>query len=378
MAGKRKKALFVTHDVSLYGASRSLQTLLSNLENTDIDIAVKKRFFRNRDISNIKSFYGHNVNQVKEFYFPLPDCYKGSEINQFVVGLNNVFWKSNANAFYNFIRKNKYDYIHINSLVLYQLIRKDLPFFIHIREILNSNESDVRKYLNKATGVIFIDDATQAPLRALEAGNDIVLNNPFDMRQLLELDTTTIEKQYDLHSKTVFSIIGSVAEVKGVDLAIKAFKKVTNPNALLLIVGKGLNSTYVNYCRELAGNDPRIIFYGEESEIGKIYAVSDYIIRCDPQFCIGRTVYEGLYAGCNVIIAGKEENKKDIFEHERFDQNIFLYPAMNESKLSELMNARAEQKVKQRNFSTNIHAHLQQFEQFISDRLLKTDLYSKV
>lgn len=368
----------MTHDVSLYGASRSLQTLLANLEDTDIDLAIKKRFFRNRDLGEIKSFYGGKVNQVREFYFPLPDCYKGSEINKFVVGLNYAFWQSNAKAFYDFIKENEYDYVHLNSLVLYPLIRADLPFFIHIREILNGSELAVTEALRRATGVIFIDEATYAPFSKLDAASGVVLNNPFDMCHLKLLDTRALTSKYDVKSKTVFSIIGSVAEVKGVDLAIKAFRKVTNKDALLLIVGKGLNAAYVNHCRELAAGDTRIIFYGEEAEIGKIYAVSDYILRCDPQFCIGRTVYEGLYAGCNVIIAGEERNKKDIFEHEKFSQSIFLYPPLDVERLSELMNERAGQKVQSRNFSTNIHAHIRQFDQFISIRLLEKNAHIRV
>ncbi len=370
--------MFVTHDVGLYGASRSLQTLLSNLEDTDIDLAVKKRFFRSRDLDAVKAFYGDRVQHVREFYFPLPDCYQGSESNSFVVGLNQVFWQSNAQAFYDFIRKNEYDYVHLNSLVLYQLIRPGLPFFIHIREILKGNERAVAEGLQKAIGVIFIDDTTAAPFRGLSSGNTITLNNPFDMRPLKYLEISDIREKYNLDNKTVFAIIGSVSEVKGVDLAIKAFREVRHPDALLLIVGKGQNKAYLSRCHELAQADPRIVFYGEEAEIGKIYAVSDYILRCDPQFCIGRTVYEGLYAGCNVIMPGEDSDKSEIYDFENFAENIMLYPPLHCERLTETIEACATQKVIHRQFSTNIGAHLAQFNQFITARLASRQGHKKL
>jgi glycosyltransferase involved in cell wall biosynthesis len=366
---KRKKALFVTHDVSLYGASRSLQTLLANLEDTDIDIVAKKRLKGSRDLEVVNAFFNNKAKVIKEFYLPHPNIYQGSEWKEYVVKLNDLFWKLNAKSFYNFIKKNNYDYIHLNSIVLHQLITEDLPFFIHIREIFNNSDPSVNDSLRKARGVFFIDEATEKPFKSLGLQNSTILNNAFDMRYLHELENEDLIQKYSIDSKTVFSIIGNIAPVKGVDLAIKSFKEVKNPDALLLIIGNSNNESYLKLCQELASDDKRVIFHGEESQIGRIYKISDYILRCDPQFCVGRTVYEGLYAGCNVILPGQENNIEDLFDIDAFFQNIFFYQPQSLKSLTQIIEDKCRKKIHNKAFTTNIIAHLQQFDQFISKRL---------
>ncbi|WP_162052398.1 glycosyltransferase [Pontibacter pamirensis] len=366
---KRKKALFVTHDVSLYGASRSLQTLLTNLEDVDVDLVVKKRLKGKWDLNEINAFFNKKAKLIKEFHLPHPGIYKGSEWKDYRIKLNDLLWKSNSKAFYKFIQANDYDFIHLNSIVLHQLIRKELPAFIHIREIFNGSQTSVFDSLRNARGVIFIDEATEEPFKDLKLQNSTILNNPFDMRHLHEVVNSDLIQKHSLEGKTVFSIIGSVAPVKGVELAIRAFKEVKCENAVLLIVGKSNNEAYIKLCKELAGNDLRIIFYGEEADIGKIYAMSDYIIRCDPQFCVGRTVYEGLYAGCHVILPGHEHNREALFDLDRFTDSITLYPPQDTDILAKVIEKKSHQKIFDRNFSTNIPSHLQQFNQFISEKL---------
>lgn len=364
-----KKGLFVTHDVSLYGASRSLQTLLGGLEDTDIDMVLKKRLRGSRDLKEVNKFFHNKAQQIKEFYLPHPNIYKGSEWKEYIVKINDFCWKSNARFFYNFVQKNNYDFIHLNSIVLHQLIREDLPFFIHVREIFNNQDPAVLDSLKKARGVIFIDEATEQPFKSLGLTNSTILNNPFDMRHLQEMNADLIRSTYDLKGKAVFSIIGNIAPIKGVSIAIKSFKKISNPNAVMFIVGNSNNEAYLNSCKELAGGDPRIIFYGEEPEIGKIYAISDYILRCDPQFCVGRTVYEGLYAGCHVILPGHEHDRGALFEVGAFNKSIALYPPQDINALATLIEEKSKSKILNRNFSSNITSHLEQFNEFILSKI---------
>ena len=64
--------------------------------------------------------------------------------------------------------------------------------------------------------------------------------------------------------------------------------------------------------------------------VNGIYAISDFIIRGEECFGVGRTVYEGLYSGCNVIIQG--ERQIDLFKisgYDKFKKKIFFYEPRN-------------------------------------------------
>ena len=66
---------------------------------------------------------------------------------------------------------------------------------------------------------------------------------------------------------------------------------------------------------ELSLPDKRIEFHGEEKDINRIYALSDYIIRGEIDFRIGRTIFEALYADCDVILPSSDkeiEREKDL------------------------------------------------------------------
>lgn len=364
MLQKRKKALFITHDVSFYGASRSLQQIIRNLEDTDIDLIVRKRFLGSHDLKALRFFFGDKINVVKEFCLPFDPCYQGKDASKAMLALHKIRWQQNAQNLYTFIKSGKYDYIHINSLVLHPIIKREQPFILHVREILDHPNEAVFRSLMDAHGVIFIDNATKKPFQHLQLRNSLVLNNPFDMRGIDSPHFQEWVGNSFYKDKVVFSIIGNVAPIKGVDISIQAFRNVKTKDALLLIVGKG-NDEYLKYCKKLAGEDSRIIFYGEESEIEKIYALSDYIVRCDPQFCVGRTVYEGLYAGCEVMMPGTEDNKNSLYEAEKFMDSITMYPPQDIKALSIIIADKSSVKLKKRKAGTNIATQIKLFSNFV-------------
>ena len=127
--------------------------------------------------------------------------------------------------------------------------------------------------------------------------------------------------------KKNFTYLGNLHPVKGTDLIIRSFVNANLEDAVLLIVGTG-NSKYLDYCRSLAKpKEGQIYFLGsfEFKDIQKIYAVSDFILRGDPDFRIGRTTFEALYAGSAVILPGNQDDLAREKDLQNFTTRILLY-----------------------------------------------------
>ena len=158
-----------------------------------------------------------------------------------------------------------------------------------------------------------------------------IIKNPFGMtfaRQWRK-NRQAIFEEFGLGDPAdkLFAYIGMLHPIKGTDLIIKAFSEAKFKKAKLLIVGAG-NPLYAKHYRSLANdNGDTIVFLGrmEFQEVIKIYAVSDFVVRGDPDFRIGRTIYEALYAGCNLIIPGNINDLDLETGLQPFASRIFFY-----------------------------------------------------
>ena len=91
---------------------------------------------------------------------------------------------------------------------------------------------------------------------------------------------------------TIFAMIGTLNDEKGVPFAIEAFRSVKSPDARLLLVGykpPGMQARL----EQLAAGDPRIVFWGEEREIEQIYTLADYNLRGESYPCVGSNDLRG-------------------------------------------------------------------------------------
>lgn len=301
-------------------------------------------------------------------WIPFSRCYLGKN-GASVKGVlyqkfNNIMFYLNRNKIKKIIKE--YDKIYLNSLVLWQLIRNEKSFYIHIREIFEGSTQlyeKISRNLEKTQGQIFIDYSTYEKFKN-NKGNKIILNNPFNMKKLKYISVDMALKKIGLEkNKPIFSVIGMIYETKGVKFIIESFLE-TKVEAYLLIVGE-IKGTYAKECVKLAKSNCNIIFLGELKGIEEIYAISDFIIRGEPCFCIGRTIYEGLYSGCDVIVPGKQEDiqhYKDIFD---IRENIHFYEARNKEALIEQI-TQLKNKVKtERHFKSNIESYTKKIKKFM-------------
>ncbi|MFC1571234.1 hypothetical protein ACFL31_01615 [Candidatus Margulisiibacteriota bacterium] len=368
------KILFITHAVCIYGACRSLQHVLQNykdlVKDIEYDIIVPKRLINKNNMDKIREYCGPAVRNIYEYHLPFDQCFVGKIIegtplyylSRFFKG---VFWRLDRKKIYALIEKEKYDFIHLNSLVLNPLIEKKYPFIVHVRDLDDGSSKSAREKIKDVCGVVFIDEAVKKPFSSLQLKNSIVLNNPFDMTILESYkgDGQKVLKNVDPNKNVIFSLLGRIKDAKGTGFVINSFIKVKNVNARLLIVGREEGS-YFKKCVNLAKNDKRIVFHGEEAEIYKVYYISDYVIRGDVCPAVGRTIYEGLYAGCKIIMPGKE-TKVVLDEYDKFKESIFFYKTRDVEDLSELFESLSDKKVSKGKYYSNVDAYIEKFHNFV-------------
>lgn len=368
------KGLFVIHSTNLvYGASKSLAQLLNNV-NFEYDLIFPKVLSDNISDEEIREIYGSRVQNIYRVWLPYELCFYGkpklkvfSKTALKYIG-KQIISKLNRNEINKIMVSGGYDFIYLNSLTLYPLINKKFKTFIHVREVVECTErkfKEIVTQLNKATGVVFIDYSSQHSFKD-HVTNELILNNPFNMKKLERINASDIYLKYNIpKDNTIFTILGTVSEMKGINFIIRSFIKSNQPNTTLIIVGNNKNE-YGDKCKELALEKNNIIFIDELNDPSEIYSITDYVLRGESMFTIGRTVYEGLYSGCNVIIQGnKKEDSQKIFEYEKFKDNIFFYTPKNEAELVSTIKRQSGIKVKKRNYYSNIDKYVDTLESYI-------------
>ena len=301
--------------------------------------------------------FGVDKKRIKQCFLPWVNCFECRKTDfrsGLLISMKNLLWKTNQKKFYRFLSHGGFDFIYLNSIVLCEMISEQYPFFIHIREFLIDNFDKVFNQVRKATGVIFIDDSVVKPFMTVDLKNRIVLSNPVDMRPCEKY----LQRGHPFDGWVVITMIGRIEEDKGVDFVIKAFKQ-TNSEFLRLIIvgdqGDGFHSGYMRYCRELAVGDKRILFWGEEKNISKIYAWSDYVIRGEIDFRMGRSVLEALYSGSNVIIPCSEVRiVVTNCELNKFKEKVYPYFPRDVESLKRLFSGLSADKIVKSNFASNV------------------------
>lgn len=374
------RALFIIHcQDPIYGASRSVSTLIRNLD-ADVDIIFPTKVQKDGHITpeQIKRYYGDRVQNV--WYLPQPARYtilvekysRSTYIKSVVKELLYILLRC---RYHNIYKKGNYAFIHLNSVILYPMLKKNYPMFLHVRESIRDNfcwwDRHFANYLQKAHGIFFIDSSSQADCPKVQVSQTVLLN-PIDQTSVAQIAAETALQRFGLpKGKTVYSIIGNISPIKGVDFAIRAFQKAELENAILLIVGKHTINTaeYERATRELAKEMPNVFFLGEVEEIGQVYRITDYVLRCDAVSGVGRTALEALYSGCGVIIqsqGGTIEEFSDFPESMR--QKVFSYLLRNEAGLVAALQKTQAKKIEHREYFSNASDYAEKFLAFINEQ----------
>lgn len=358
---EKVEKLFITHNVGMIGgANKSLQSLIRNLhEKADLVAPIEPSVSN----SKLKQFFGKNINNVYRFSLPFRSSYLGGQWRVDDWMKREKDYLKNRGAIYQFMNLNKYNFIYLNSYVLYPLLNKKFPMYIHVRERFQGNslcKRIVHQSFRQAKGIIYIDYTLKEAL-GFRNKKSMVLNNPFNQSAVLNVNTDTVKKGYSICDETVFTFISAenIPE-KGLEFIADSFIKANCGNAILLVVGIPPVKKYKNYSN--------IFFIGTCRSMEEIYAISDYVIRGDMIFCIGRTVYEALYSGCNVIIPGNPNTDKGkIFEYQRFRDNINFYKPRDKHALENVFRKKSIAKKQQILGLSNEVQYIKKFYRFIGE-----------
>ncbi len=364
------RVLIVSHaPLGIYGAITSLGHLLRNID-WEYDLVYPKHYKNNTSEEEIRKFTGYKVSSIYRTYLPYDNAVLGKETNR-LRECKDLFlrlrYRISSARIQKIVENGRYDYVLLNSIVLYRMIDKKARYIIYIREMYNRRKKNkVTRKINQAEKVIFIDPALITPLKEIVSPY-CVINNPFDMTGMKALDRDQLIKQYPMikTDRIVIMIAGVLAEIKGIRFVIKAFRKVSRDDMQLIIVGDGAKE-YVKECRQLAQGDDRIAFLGMQTRIQEIYLLTDYLLTAGHHFATGRTIYEGLFAGCNVIIQSDSENDKSVMqEYERYSERIHFYHTRNEEDLKNVFENLPPEKVTVREYRSNIDEYIARIKHFL-------------
>ena len=119
-------------------------------------------------------------------------------------------------------------------------------------------------------------------------------------------------KFYTEKDEFLFGIVSRLHIEKGIDLAIDAFNDLNLPKAKLIIIGEG---TYLSYFKNLASNNPNIIFAGFLKNASEYMRLFDCMISPSRADSFGMSVLESLF--CNVpIISSSTYGAIDILKND--------------------------------------------------------------
>lgn len=364
------KLILVTNDISFYGASRSLRTLIAGLQkdqSIEIKLIIPKRFFGKNNLDDVSDWFLVEKNNIYEFSLPFYNNYKG---NNFSISpfLYTFLYKIRFKKIFQFLSNENPDVIHLNSLTLLDLASKEFNFVLHVREILKYKKYKkyIQSKLDNISKIIFIDEATKGSFDLFKVKNSIILNNPFNMIHLSKIDyfkslrILPIEK----NSKIVISLIGKIHPEKGSDFIVDVFNNLQRDDIILVIMGSG----EVNYCKSLKNkSNSNIYFLRESADVDPLYKISDYIIRGESYPCIGRTTFEGLYSGLSVILPGTNEYyEKNIPDYINYSDKIFLYKPREVDGLLKIIENIKPIKIENRIYKSNVDDYVGKFKNYLS------------
>lgn len=272
------------------------------------------------------------------------------------------------------------DVIHLNSLVLSDfllLLRfyrnfKKVAIVSHVREMLKPSLSAWQKFLILTCDhFVFIDKAVQMRFASAVGAsvNFDIVQNPFkgsaasgDLPAGLVVDS----------EKKVFAMAGRIEEGKGVLEICRAFNALSSDAAVLVIVGGGSPSCLDELASLVRIGAGRIIYLGEVKNLQEsgFFGRVDFLLRGEPFFCTGRTVYEALYSGGQAILPGAEKNLDEDDILASFKTSVRFYTPNDFAGLSSTIGELL--KSDQISAPKNIRSNYDEYSNFLNS------IYSKV
>lgn len=363
------RVLIITHIdfYSTYGAATSLRHHVeliysdNSSENSEIIIINRVSFLK-----IIKGLWKGNQRKINDritlidfWSLPFEFNYDGSpEINpeartaglisKFKKVLTSVLYKNALSRIFSIIKTFGISVVHLNASVLAQVATdikshfgKDSPLIVmHIRDFLKTDLNRTNLInLSNVDRFICIDKATQD--RLIESVKEFGLSKHYVLQNIFRKTEVQAVRQIkeltSIKAQNKFVIIGRISPLKGVLFVIDSFIKANLPNSILLVVGDGDGEYFAEFLKVCKQHPNTVKYLGEIPHLSEtnLYYDTDFLIRGDESFRTGRTVYEALIHGNQVILPGHEieiEADSDLLP---FKDEVLLYQPNSTSSLIE-------------------------------------------
>lgn len=343
---------------TVYGSGRCA-VQLARASGLQFDLLVGKSLIHPINEENLREQFGDKLGKIYQLWLPNADFYYGANTNIFIVFAaihKYIMWRIQKRKFKKIVQSDKYDVIHLNSMILAPMVDENYKMILHVREVFEG-VAWKRRYIEKkmlhAAAVIYINPSTRNALGNTGI-NETIIQDPFEMEHVADLDSSEIKRDLGIsQDSVVFAILGRYEDRNGTEFIIDSFRRTKHENAVLLVVG-AFSARDRKRAERIIGKDQRIRMLGEWRDPSPIFAISDYILRGERFFSgFSRTVYEGLYSGCKVIFPGKREEALDSLQYDDFKSELIFYPPRDESCLADIINECAEHSVTQRKYRSN-------------------------
>jgi len=117
-----------------------------------------------------------------------------------------------------------------------------------------------------------------------------------------EVPEWKLPARYPQYSRFVL-MVSRLAKEKRIDVAISAFKKVTEsfPGAALVIVGEGPEKKHLQVCAEYNQVSASVIFAGWETDLTPYYKTADVFLLTSEYEGYGMSLIEAAASGCPIV-----------------------------------------------------------------------------
>lgn len=231
------------------------------------------------------------------------------------------------------VSRKKYDYILIeNNMYLYKYVykfykHKETKFIYHMHNDINNDDKTPLNYKfieSTAYKILVVSEFLKKRLNKVKKTDKIeVLLNCIDLskfnRPLNSKYIKEFKERYHLNEKQfIFLYLGRMVEEKGVLESVKAFNKLNNKNARILLVGEKLsfqNEFHKKVLEEASKNENCIICDQIENErVPEIMEMVDVVLiptKCEEAFGM-----VGLEAICSkkIVIANESGGLTEVLD----------------------------------------------------------------
>ena len=144
----------------------------------------------------------------------------------------------------------------------------------------------------------------------------------------------------------VFVSVGRLVGLKRYDLLIEAFAKLAKANAILVLVGDGVERNNLEQLAQTLGVSSRVVFLGVRSDVNEILSLAHCFVLASEIEGLSRSILEAMAAGLPIVATDVGGNKELVLNN----QNGLLVPAGDASALADALQTILHDSNKQKQF----------------------------